>query len=1129
MKTNNLLKTMVTVIFTVLVTHATWSQYQMEKLNRGVVATRSGTNNFISWRFLGTEDDGVTFNLYRGTTKVNGSPLNVTNYTDAGAAANSQYSVRAVVAGVEQAPSETVSVWGQQYLSIPLQIPPRGTTPSGESYTYSAGDCSVGDVDGDGVYEIFLKWDPSNQKDNSQAGYTGNVFIDCYKINGTRLWRIDLGRNIRAGAHYTQFQVYDFDGDGKAELMVKTSDGTRDGVGTVIGNASADYRNSSGYILTGNEFLTVFNGLTGAAMKTVNYLPGRGNVGAWGDTYGNRVDRFNAGVAYLDGKKPSAVFCRGYYTRLTVATWDWNGTNLTNRWLFDSGNSSSNPFYGQGNHSISIADVDSDGKQEIITGAAVIDDNGVGLYSTGFGHGDAGHVSDFDPTNPGLEVFNIQERNDDDDCYLYSPSQKRVIWKKGTTGGEGPGRGVMANITDQFAGAEAWVAGGQTSGGPWRINGSSMGTGQPSSVNFLTWWDGDLPRELNNATTIDKYGTGRIFTASGTSSNNGTKTSPCLSGDILGDWREELILRASDNSALRIYTTTIPTTYKIRTLLHDAQYRVALAWQNSSYNQPPHPSFYLGAGVPLPAKPNITIVGENSTNIAPTVSITAPVNNASFVAPATITIAATAADTDGTISNVQFFNGATLIGTDATSPYSMAWTNVAAGTYSITAKATDNAGAVTTSSVVLVTVTTAPGATSVVQAETACSVVGILNESTNTGFNGTGYVNTSNQIGSTAAYSINSIIAQTVNLNLRYANAGTTGRNVSVAVNGMTQVADVAFPSTAAWTSWSTVSVPLSLSAGQNTILFTSLTADGGPNLDELVFNVADITSDTCTVEPPVNQLPITSITAPANNSSFTAPVSLSITASATDADGTISSVQFFNGTTLIGTDATAPYAISWTNVSAGTYSITAKATDNAGGVSSSAAVSITVNTVTPPTGDIIGANCGTKNTTATFELSAANKANATSVSWWFTGSSQSLTPVSGDPSKVVINYGNSFTGGDLCAGVNYSVSPWFKQYCKAITLCSAKMDDSFAEELSEVQTATVAPNPSTGSFMITSPEDISSFKVIDNLGVTIHSENVLEAGGSITFGEQLASGLYVVYIRYASGREEIKRVQKIK
>lgn len=774
------------------------AQYQMEKLNRGVVAVRSGSNNFVSWRWLGNEDD-ITFNLYRAGTKVNANPLTVTNYTDNGAASNTTYYVRAIINGVEQPQSETVSVWGAQYLNLPLQIPAGGSTPSGETYTYSASDCSIGDVDADGVYEIFVKWEPSNAKDNSQSGYTGNVYIDCYKLSGTRLWRIDLGRNIRAGAHYTQFMVYDFDGDGKAEMACKTADGTRDGANTVIGNSSADYRSTAGYVLTGPEYLTMFNGTTGKIMQTVDYVPVRGNVGSWGDTYGNRVDRFLAGVAYLDGKKPSLISCRGYYTRTVVVAWDWVNGAFVRRWTFDS-NSAGSQYTGQGDHSLSIGDVDNDNKQEIIYGAMVIDDNGQILYSTGNGHGDALHVSDFDPTNPGLEIFNIQERDDDDDCYLYSALQKRIIWKKGTTGGEGPGRGVAANISDQSAGAEFWVAGGQgITGAPFRPDGQSSGLAGPSSCNFLIYWDGDLARELCNGTTIDKFPSGRLLTASGTSSNNGSKSTPNLSGDILGDWREELILRTSDNTALRIYTTTTASTNKVRTLVHDPQYRVALAWQNTAYNQPPHPSFFLGSGVALPAKPNITIIGGSQTNAAPTVSITAPSNNASVPGPASITINANAADTDGSVAKVEFYNGSTLLGEDLSSSYSFVWNNVQAGTYTITAKATDDDGASTTSTAITLTVTSS-------------------------------------------------------------------------------------------------------------------------------------------------NTPPTVSITSPLNNAVLNgAPTSITITAIAGDANGTVSKVEFYQGTTKLGEDATSTYSFTWSNVTEGTYTLTAIATDNGGAITTSAPIVVSI------------------------------------------------------------------------------------------------------------------------------------------------------------------------------------------
>ena len=306
----------------------TGSGRQAEQLDRGLIGVRSGTGNLVSWRLLGTEWSGVSFNLYRGSTRVNSSPITgATNYLDSGTAAGQSYTVRAVVNGVEQSASAPSLSFASGYRDVPIQSP---------GSSYSANDASVGDLDGDGQYEFVLKWDPSDAKDNSQSGYTSNVYVDAYRLDGTRLWRINLGRNIRAGAHYTQFQVYDYDGDGRAEVAMKTADGTVDGTGKVIGNASADYRNSSGYVLSGPEYLTMFNGRTGAALSTVNYDPPRGTVSSWGDSYGNRVDRFLAATAYLDGQRPSLIMARGYYTRSVLAAWDFRNGALTRRWTFDS-------------------------------------------------------------------------------------------------------------------------------------------------------------------------------------------------------------------------------------------------------------------------------------------------------------------------------------------------------------------------------------------------------------------------------------------------------------------------------------------------------------------------------------------------------------------------------------------------------------------------------------------------------------------------------------------------------------------------------------------------------------------------------------------------------------------------
>ncbi len=581
---------------------------QMEKLNRGLVRVNQANGNYISWRLLGTDFASVSFNVYRNGTKLTSSPItNSTNYLDSAGTASSSYTVRPVLNGVEQADSETsLNVGSTGYWSIPLQIPTGGTSPDGVAYTYSANDASVGDLDGDGQYEIILKWDPSNSKDNSQSGYTGDVYIDAYKLNGTRMWRIDLGKNIRAGAHYTQFQVYDYDGDGKAEVMMKTGDGTISGTGQVIGNASADYRNASGYVLTGPEYLSVFNGQTGAVMATTNYVPARGTVSSWGDSYGNRVDRFLAGTAYLDGTRPSAIFARGYYTRTTVVAWDWRNGQLTQRWMFDS-NVSGSQYEDEGNHQLSIADVDGDGKDEIIYGSMAINDNGAPLWNTNLRHGDALHVGDFIPSRPGLEVFKPDENTDQPADWMADAKTGQVIWSHASCTCDN-GRGVAGDIYAGSAGAEAWSA--AVSGLTSAVTGQTISSHKPSSTNFLIWWDADPVRELLDATHIDKYGISadtRLLTVNDVHSNNGTKSTPSLSGDLFGDWREEVIWPTTDNTALRIYFTTAVTTQRIYTLMHNSQYREAIAWQNTAYNQPPHPSFFLGDGMTTPPQPNIYV------------------------------------------------------------------------------------------------------------------------------------------------------------------------------------------------------------------------------------------------------------------------------------------------------------------------------------------------------------------------------------------------------------------------------------------------------------------------------------------------------------------------------------------
>jgi len=611
-----------------ILTSLCWSSAQAarqaEYLDRGVVAMPSGSGVYIGWRMLGDDPGNISFNVYRNGTKITSSPVtNSTNYYDSNGTTNAAYTIRPVINGTEFTANAAKASWTNPYLLVNLQKPSDGTTPSGEYYSYSPNDLSVGDLDGDGQYEIIVKWDPSNAKDNAQSGYTGNVFIDAYKLNGNRLWRIDLGKNIRAGAHYTQFMVFDLDGDGKAEVAMKTAPGTRDAYGTVLGgsNAYADYRNSSGYILSGPEYLTIFNGESGAAMATTDYVPARGTVSSWGDNYGNRVDRFLGGIAYLDGSRPSLIMSRGYYTRAVVAAWDWRNGQLSQRWVFDSNNGGS-AVAGQGAHTLSVGDVDGDGRDEIVYGAATIDDNGRMLYSTNLCHGDALHLGDLDPTRSGLEIFMVHESPS---CYgnygaeMHDAKTGSILWGV-SGGGADVGRGVSMDVDPRYAGNENWAS----VGGLYSARGQQISSSKPNSTNFSVLWDADLLAEQLNNTMINKWNysgntDNRLLTAYnyGAATNNGTKATPGLSADILGDWREEVIWRVDNNYQLIIFSTTAVTSNKLRTLMHDSQYRQEIARQNVGYNQPPHTSFFLGEGMATPAAPSLYFVGTNPNSTAP--------------------------------------------------------------------------------------------------------------------------------------------------------------------------------------------------------------------------------------------------------------------------------------------------------------------------------------------------------------------------------------------------------------------------------------------------------------------------------------------------------------------------------
>ena len=617
-----------------------FSKLKHEQLNRGVVAIREGGKVIVSWRTPGTDKTAEPFHLYRNGKKLNSAPLTKggTFYIDEQPlSTDATYEVR----GGGKNGSFTLKADAPEgYLPVKLQKPADGTTPDGKTFSYSANDASVADVDGDGQYEIILLWTPSNAHDNAHDGYTGPTLFDCYRLDGTRLWRIDMGINIRSGAHYVPFIAYDLDGDGKAELIVKTSDGTRDGLGRIIGDSLADYRHrapenaqnptperewakynkqgrpKTGRILTGAEYITVFNGLTGAAMDTKPYIPERGELKDWGDDYANRSDRMLAAVGYLDGQHASAIFCRGYYTRTVIAAWDWDGKELKQHWVFDTNDSGigkdgkpHSTYAGQGNHNLRVADVDGDGCDEITYGSMAVDNDGLGLYNTGMGHGDAIHLMAFDPSSRELQVWDCHENRRDGSDFRNARTGEIIFQIPSKSD---VGRAMAADIDPTNPGVEMWST---DSHGIRNIKGEVLFSAQDPddpqhqqhlklgdrylSVNFGIWWDGDLLRELLDHETVSKYDwTNKTITEvkkfEGIVFNNGTKSNPCLSADILGDWREEVMVRTPDSQELRIFVSPMPTDYRINCLMEDIPYRLSTAAQNVGYNQPSEPGFYLG-------------------------------------------------------------------------------------------------------------------------------------------------------------------------------------------------------------------------------------------------------------------------------------------------------------------------------------------------------------------------------------------------------------------------------------------------------------------------------------------------------------------------------------------------------
>lgn len=617
------------------------AQRKTDPLDRGLVAVKVNSGVYVSWRVQADEYYGVTYNLYRNGSLI-AQNLNASNYSDAGGSTSSTYTVAPVRYGVVGAQCAAVSTWAKQYLEIPMANVQanNGVTvwkfsdPSSAMANYTINDVSLGDVDGDGKIDFIVKRKNQTDQDNlfPTNNYTMYCHIECYasSINYGRLWWIDCGPNICYGADEQWDAVaFDWNEDGACEVLYRGGANTvlhhSDGTTNVIGNASENIRGSIIHTAnltfsnTGEEWLMYIDGRTGKAYDYIAYPLPRGNASDWGDTSGHRSSKYFMGAPYLDGQNPYIFLGRGIYTKIMACTYRVNKNTNKLYKVGNTWNSYQNAgWYAQGNHNFNIADVDLDGADEIIYGSMVLDfhtgDNSLhGMSSTGLGHGDAIHTGDLDPYRKGLETFACNEEHP---CNNFRNAATCEIYAR-TSGSGDDGRAMAGNFTNDYPGG----IGASTASGiiplsyvqpnptspvyidGWANNWNEQ-TPSPIALDFRIYWDGDLLSETINGPGsnesylyVDKLGR-RIFDTNHgnyeTACINGTKKNPCAQGDILGDWREELIMRSSDNKYLRVYTTVTPTEHRMPSLWYDHEYRQAMVWQTEGYNQPPHPSFFVG-------------------------------------------------------------------------------------------------------------------------------------------------------------------------------------------------------------------------------------------------------------------------------------------------------------------------------------------------------------------------------------------------------------------------------------------------------------------------------------------------------------------------------------------------------